>query len=622
MISGNGNLIASPALSVDHAVLHLDEKLVYPLGVPGSNMFITSDSDRLEASSVLGWISIACWIIVYSPQILENYRLKSGEGLSVGFVVIWLLGDIFNLVGGLMAGLIPTVIIVAVYYTICDVILLFQIYYYRWTHPVHPAALFLPRPPPNPNDIGSRPDEHSPLLRDQLPNNSASAQTVDNDVHGTFSRRALRYALLFGFVIGTGVVAWAINRLVHPRDGSEPIPPREDEVLEWRSQVLGYASAILYSKQLAHKSKTDTFIYTVKSWFKDTTNITVKNRETKCEGLSLALFMFAIAGNLTYILSICVVSNSSQHILANASWLAGSGLTIFLDFISVGDNDQTPINSVRAVPPPPAQAPPTAPALLTYYNISHIAYLKPEGSPRLLRSWPVMFPININFVPGRVWHAFILLLFSCLYCAFILAVLVVALSLQYHVNTPINTTTSHPTATLRRGKRNSVERSLELSPFHPNAPAQLEYISPIELLTQSLAKAFNKLTAFCQTLFGIVPIAEILRRLAHMASVRGPLNTRLNRGIAQISTLRDQVAANRVAVFRYLHSTILLSLFFVAIVATIGLSLEFILLLCSGGLVLVAASDAGAGEEDGSNLVPRRTRGGIFAALFGQVGDP
>ncbi|CAE6465902.1 unnamed protein product [Rhizoctonia solani] len=276
-------------------------------------MFITSDSDRIEASSVLGWISIACWIIVYSPQILENYRLKSGEGLSVGFVVIWLLGDIFNLVGGLMAGLIPTVIIVAVYYTICDIILLFQIYYYRWTHPVHPAALFLPRPPPNPNDIDSRPDEHSPLLRDQPPNNSASAQTVDNNVHDTFSRRALRYALLFGFVIGTGVVAWAINRLVHPRDGSEPIPPREDEVLEWRSQVLGYASAILYIGSRIPQI--------------------LKNRETKCEGLSLALFMFAITGNLTYILSICVVSNSSQHILANASWLAGSGLTIFLDFI-------------------------------------------------------------------------------------------------------------------------------------------------------------------------------------------------------------------------------------------------------------------------------------------------
>lgn len=52
---------------------------------------------------------------MYSPQILENYRLKSGEGLSVAFVVVWLLGDIFNLAGGLMAGLIPTVIIMAAY---------------------------------------------------------------------------------------------------------------------------------------------------------------------------------------------------------------------------------------------------------------------------------------------------------------------------------------------------------------------------------------------------------------------------------------------------------------------------------------------------------------------------
>ncbi|CAE6415946.1 unnamed protein product [Rhizoctonia solani] len=276
-------------------------------------MFINSESDRLEASNALGWISIACWIIVYSPQVLENYRLKSGEGLSVGFVVIWLLGDIFNLAGGVMAGLIPTVIIIAVYYTICDVILLFQIYYYRWTHPVHPAALFLPRPPPNPNDIDSRADEHSPLLRDQPPNTSASARTVENDTHDTIPRRALRYALLFGFIIGTGVAAWAINRLVHPRNGSEPVPPREDEVIEWRSQALGYVSAILYIGSRIPQI--------------------LKNRETKCEGLSLALFMFTITGNLTYILSICVVSKSSQHLLANASWIAGSSLTIFLDIL-------------------------------------------------------------------------------------------------------------------------------------------------------------------------------------------------------------------------------------------------------------------------------------------------
>jgi uncharacterized protein with PQ loop repeat len=54
-------------------------------------------------------------LVVYTPQIIENYRRKSGEGLSVLFVVIWLIGDLFNLFGAILAGLLPTVIILAVY---------------------------------------------------------------------------------------------------------------------------------------------------------------------------------------------------------------------------------------------------------------------------------------------------------------------------------------------------------------------------------------------------------------------------------------------------------------------------------------------------------------------------
>lgn len=44
-------------------------------------------------------LKLAERIVVYSPQIVENYKLKSGEGLSVPFVVIWLLGDLCNLIG-------------------------------------------------------------------------------------------------------------------------------------------------------------------------------------------------------------------------------------------------------------------------------------------------------------------------------------------------------------------------------------------------------------------------------------------------------------------------------------------------------------------------------------------
>lgn len=56
-----------------------------------------------------------CRIVVYSPQIYENYILQSGEGLSVLFVVVWLLGDLTNFVGAILANLLPTVIFLGVY---------------------------------------------------------------------------------------------------------------------------------------------------------------------------------------------------------------------------------------------------------------------------------------------------------------------------------------------------------------------------------------------------------------------------------------------------------------------------------------------------------------------------
>ena len=63
----------------------------------------------------LSLLTHACRVIVYSPQIYENFILQSGEGLSIAFVVIWLAGDLCNLIGASLAGLLPTVIILAGY---------------------------------------------------------------------------------------------------------------------------------------------------------------------------------------------------------------------------------------------------------------------------------------------------------------------------------------------------------------------------------------------------------------------------------------------------------------------------------------------------------------------------
>lgn len=82
--------------------------------------------DKQAISGITGSISLACWIIVFAPQIYENFTRKSSEGLSLTFIILWLAGDVFNVLGAVMQGLLPTMIILAVYYTLADIVLLWQ----------------------------------------------------------------------------------------------------------------------------------------------------------------------------------------------------------------------------------------------------------------------------------------------------------------------------------------------------------------------------------------------------------------------------------------------------------------------------------------------------------------
>ncbi|TFK40840.1 PQ loop repeat-domain-containing protein [Crucibulum laeve] len=234
-------------------------------------------------SSVLGWISIACWIIVYSPQIYENYSLQSGEGLSLLFVFVWLAGDLCNLLGAVLAGLLPTVIILALYYSLCDVILLCQIYYYRWKR--------------GRSALACDAEEQTPLLSE----NNRPAQ------HEPAKLLVIRYTSALLFVIAVGVSAWWLSNDVQETSVPE-IPENETP---WSVQILGWTSAVLYLGARIPQI--------------------LKNFKTRCEGLSPALFFFAIFGNVTYSLSICAKSTDRQYMITNASWLAGSALTVFLD---------------------------------------------------------------------------------------------------------------------------------------------------------------------------------------------------------------------------------------------------------------------------------------------------
>lgn len=202
------------------------------------------------------------------------------------FVAIWLAGDLCNLIGAVLAGLIPTVIILACYYSLCDSTLLCQIFYYRWKHG---QPLLKPR--------SVEDDERAPLLpgREEAVKKHLSTRTL-----------LVRYTAALIFVCMVGTTAWWITRNNHEQ-APKPVPRKD----WWKSQIFGWASAFFFIGARIPQI--------------------TKNFKTRCEGLSPALFFFAMCGNITYSSSILAKSTDWDYLITNASWLAGSSLIVSLD---------------------------------------------------------------------------------------------------------------------------------------------------------------------------------------------------------------------------------------------------------------------------------------------------
>ncbi|XP_042456358.1 probable vacuolar amino acid transporter YPQ1 [Zingiber officinale] len=82
-------------------------------------------------SIFLGIVSIISWGVAEVPQILTNFREKSIEGLSAAFLMTWVVGDLFNLIGCILEpATLPTQYYTALLYTATTLILTGQTIYY------------------------------------------------------------------------------------------------------------------------------------------------------------------------------------------------------------------------------------------------------------------------------------------------------------------------------------------------------------------------------------------------------------------------------------------------------------------------------------------------------------
>lgn len=283
---------------------------------------------RVALSGISSSTSLACWIVLLLPQLIEQWKLKSSEGISIGFISIWFLGDAANLVGSVWAGLLPGVILLAVWFCVADGLLIGSYLYYRNAPTPNGHAHHHQRkhssgtataagPAAGAEASESANDETQPLLngsaapprrksshrrrRDSL----ASIMTIPAT---TSSSVFTQYVLPVLFVISAGVVGYLFSS-----DNGDQTPPSDDDgAISGGPQFLGYLSAILYLGARLPQ-------------------IYQNHQKRSVYGLSLLFFLFSMLGNLTYSGGILFYRSDSRYVMKYMPWLLGSLGTIFED---------------------------------------------------------------------------------------------------------------------------------------------------------------------------------------------------------------------------------------------------------------------------------------------------
>ena len=208
--------------------------------------------DSQSVSGITGSISIACWIIVFAPQIYENFKRKSLEGLSLTFIVLWLAGDVFNVLGAVLQGVLPTMIILAVYYTLADIVLLWQCLAYG--DGKNPDLIHLsPANPLNEDVLETAMSNEERHNRRRNQGNTtedleSSTTSVDSSISKSSSSQFQSFlinTLMVTLVIASGVIGWYISYIKESKHHSKHPGKHNPEelIFDPLAQIFGWLCA-------------------------------------------------------------------------------------------------------------------------------------------------------------------------------------------------------------------------------------------------------------------------------------------------------------------------------------------------------------------------------------------
>lgn len=321
---------------------------------------------RDELSFGFGFISLVCWGVAEIPQIITNFRTKSSHGVSLAFLLTWIAGDVFNLVGCLLEpATLPTQYYTAVLYTTSTVVLVLQsLYYdhiYQWRKVRH-----------NKHHQGV-PEEEKPLkpssVDSSIPIPGAPKASPRRDYYYTSARSLAGSSTppFRTYMMGarSGPSAMGLNDgdsssdddytvdVSSKKTGSQPKPiprsagygaflatslnlPRQSKAL--MGVYMGFtARKLLHEQEMEHSAFGQWLGWLMAAIYMGgrIPQIWLNIKRGSVEGLNPLMFIFALVANVAYVGSILVRSIEWEKIKANMPWLLDAAVCVVLDLFII-----------------------------------------------------------------------------------------------------------------------------------------------------------------------------------------------------------------------------------------------------------------------------------------------
>lgn len=323
--------------------------------------------DKLSFAS--GMLSLISWGVAEIPQIITNFHSKSSQGVSLLFLLTWILGDIFNLIGCLLEPVtLPTQYYTALLYTISTVILVLQsLYYdhvYSWwksrkvdsNEPIEDAKK--PLKPTKENDgddstISTSGERKIPTsFYFTSARSLAGSATPPNRSYLWTAKSGPSALTLDAYSSSDDEADAAATANKKPKTQSKPIPRSAGygaflatslNLPKSTKALLQASVAFSGRKLLQEQGVTERFVVgQCLGWMMAAVymggripQIYLNIKRGSVEGLNPLMFVFALIANVTYVGSILIRSTEWNKIKANMPWLLDAVVCVGLDLFII-----------------------------------------------------------------------------------------------------------------------------------------------------------------------------------------------------------------------------------------------------------------------------------------------